>query len=181
MAFEFKITNTLTPYDLSHFGPLIKGRVALVNSSNANDGIKGVFILDTGASSSAIDQSVADDLGLKPVRTIPGHGMAGQSEIQCYSVKIFIPAQPLLVSLPAGAVAALGIPQEVGSIKGLHQGHESVLGTPPDRIIGLLGRSFMQFTKTTYDGLTGKITIEVDQAMRDPKFDGPLPATLPQF
>jgi hypothetical protein len=55
----------------------------------------------------------------------------------------------------------------------LHQGHEAVLGKLPGRIIGLLGRSFLHWTRTTYDGLAGTVTIEVDEAMRHPTMDGP--------
>lgn len=174
MAFEFRITSNLAPGDLTKFGPLIKGRVALHTSKSPNDGVGGVFILDTGASGSSIDQSVADELGLKPTRTTTGHGLGGETEIKCYRVMIFIPAVPLLMKdFPPGALAVLGMPQEVGSVAGLHEGHEATLGKPPSRLIGLLGRSFLQFTRTTYDGLTGTITIEADQTMRDPRLDGP--------
>jgi Aspartyl protease len=172
MAFEFKITANLTPADLTKFGPLIKGRVALPTSKSPNDGVGGFFILDTGASGSSIDESVAKELGLKPTRTMMGHGLGGDSEINCYRVMIFIPAVPLLMKdFPPGALAVLGMPQEVGSVVNLHEGHEATLGKPPGRLIGLLGRSFLQFTRTTYDGLTGTITIEADQSMRDPKLD----------
>jgi hypothetical protein len=173
MAYEFRITNALAPGDLTKFGPLIKGRVALPTSKSPNDGVGGFFILDTGASGSSIDQSVADELGLKPTRTTTGHGLGGETEIKCYLVMLFIPAEPLLMKLAPGALAVLGMPQEVGSVVNLHEGHEATLGKLPGRLIGLLGRSFLQFTKTTYDGLTGTITIEADQTMRDPKLDGP--------
>jgi predicted aspartyl protease len=173
MAFEFKITNTLAPGDLANFGPLIKGRVALPTSRSPNDGVGGFFLLDTGSSGTSIDQSVADELGLKPTRTITGHGLGGESEVKVYSVMIFIPAEPLLLKLASGALTSLGMPQDVGSVVNLHQGHEATLGKPPGRLIGLLGRSFLQFTKTTYDGLTGTITVEADETMRNPKLDGP--------
>jgi hypothetical protein len=173
MAFEFRITSTLAPGDLTKFGPLIKGHVALPTSQSPDDGVGGFFVLDTGSSGSAIDQSVANELGLKPTGTVTGHGLAGESEIKVYSVKLFIPAEPLLMKLPPGRTAFLGMPQSVGSVVNLHQGHEATLGKLPGRLIGLLGRSFLQFTRTTYDGLTGKITVETDEAMRNPKLDGP--------
>jgi hypothetical protein len=172
MAFEFKITATLAG-DLMKFGPLIPGRVALPASQSTRDGVGGLFLLDTGAGHSAIDESVATELGLKPARVIHGHGLSGETEVNCYSVKLFIPAEPLRMALQPGQTAFMGIPQDVGGVVNLHQGHEAVLGKLPGRIIGLLGRSFLHWTKTTYDGLAGTVTIEVDEAMRHPTMDGP--------
>jgi hypothetical protein len=166
MAFEFKITVNVLPDVLAKFGPLIPGRVALPTSQSPKDGVEGFFLLDTGASQFSIDQSVADDLKLTSTRTITSHGLGGAVEVKCYQVMIFIPAKPIANFLPQ-VTAMLGFPTEVGSLS-LHSYHEG-LGNLPGRMIGVIGRSLLQFTKTVYDGITGTITIETDQAMRNPK------------
>jgi Aspartyl protease len=167
MAFEFKITVNIPPDVLAKLGPLIPGRVALPTSQNPKDGIEGFFLLDTGASQFSIDQSVADDLKLTSTRTVTSHGLGGAVDVKCYQVMIFIPAKPLGGNFPAQATAMLGFPTEVGSLN-LHRYHEG-LGNMPGRMIGVIGRSLLQFTKTVYDGVTGTITIETDPAMRYPK------------
>jgi hypothetical protein len=167
MAFEFKITASVAPADLAKFGPLIPARVALPASRNAKDGVGGFLLVDTGASNCSIDESVADELGLKASRTVISHGLGGAVEMNRYLVMLFIPAKPVLGNVPHGALAMLGFLQEVGSL-GLHRYHQS-LGNLPGKIIGVLGRNILQFTRTTYDGLTGTITIEADEAMRRPK------------
>jgi hypothetical protein len=87
--------------------------------------------------------------------------------MKTYQAMIFIPAKRLLGDFPPGAQTILGFPQEVGSLS-LHRYHEG-LGGLPGRVIGVLGRNILQFTRTTYDGLAGTITIETDEAMRQPK------------
>lgn len=161
MAFDYKITATVTPDDLAKFGPLVPGRIALPSSRNPKDGIEGFLLVDTGASNCSIDQSVADELGLTSTRTVVSHGLGGAVPTKCYQVMIFIPAKPL-GNYPPQAIAVLGFPQEVGSVS-LHKYHEG-LGKSPGRIIGVLGRNLLQFTRTTYEGLSGTITVEADAA-----------------
>jgi Aspartyl protease len=161
MAFDYKITTTVTPDDLTTFGPLVPGRVALPTSRNTKDGIEGLFLIDTGATNFSIDQSVADDLGLTPSRTVVSHGLGGAVPTKCYQVMVFIPAKPI-GNHPPQATAMLGFPQEVGSVS-LHKYHEG-LGKSPGRVIGVLGRNLLQFTRMTYEGLAGTFTIEADGA-----------------
>ena len=80
---------------------------------------------------------------------------------------LFIPAKPLGGDYPPQAVAMLGFVQEVGtvSLNRYHEGLENI----PGRVLGALGRNILRFTKTTYDAMTGTITIETDEAMRHPK------------
>jgi hypothetical protein len=110
MAFEFKITATVTPGNLAKFGPLIPGRVASPTSQNPKDGIEGVILIDTGASDCSIDQSVADELGLKSIRTITSHDLGGAVDVKRYLAMIFVPAKPLLGNYGPKAIAMLGLP-----------------------------------------------------------------------
>ena len=57
----------------------------------------------------------------------------------------------------------------MGSTVGLNKANEALFGKLPGRLIGVIGRSFLRWTRTTYDGLTGTITIETDEAMRHPQ------------
>jgi Aspartyl protease len=161
MAFDYKITATVAPDDLATFGPLVPGRVALPTSRNPKDGIEGLFLIDTGATNFSIDQSVADDLGLTSSRTVVSHGLGGAVPTKCYQVMVFIPAKPI-GNYPPQATAMLGFPQEVGSVS-LRKYHEG-LGKSPGRIIGVLGRNLLQFTRMTYEGLAGTVTVEADGA-----------------
>jgi hypothetical protein len=167
MAYEYKITAAFSPDDMMRFGPLIKGRVALPTSRNPKDGIEGFFLIDTGASNCFIDQSVADDLGITSRGMVTSHGLGGSVDVPHHQVMLFIPAKPLGGNYPAQAVAMLGFVQEVGtvSLNRYHEGLENI----PGRVLGALGRNILRFTKTTYDGMTGTITIETDEAMRHPK------------
>jgi Aspartyl protease len=167
MAFENRITVNIPPDELAKFGPLIPGRVALPTSQHPNDGINGFFLLDTGASQFSIDQTVADELGLTSGRTVTSHGLGGAVPTKTYQVKIYIPAKPLGSQYPPNAVSVLAFQTEVGSLD-IHRYHEG-LGNLQKRIIGVIGRTLLQFTRTLYDGLTGTIIIETDSAMRNPK------------
>jgi hypothetical protein len=167
MAFEFRITATFAPDDMMRFGPLIKGRVALPTSKDPKDGIEGFFLIDTGASNCFIDQSVASDLGITSLGPVTSHGLGGAVEVQRHKVMIFIPAKPLKGNLPPQALAMLGFVQEVGTvdINTHHEGLENI----PGRVLGALGRNILRFTRSVYDGTTGTITIETDEAMRQPR------------
>ena len=168
MAFEFRITASQSPSDLAKFGPLIPGRVGPPTSQNPKEGIEGLILIDTGSSNCSIDQSVADELGLESIRTVTSHGRGGAVDVKHYHAMIFIPTKPILGNHPPNAITMLGFPQEVGSVS-LHRYHEG-LENLPGRIIGMLGRNLLQFTRMTYDGITGTIAIETDQAMpRRPK------------
>ena len=167
MAFEFRITATFAPDDMMRFGPLIKGRVALPTSKDPKDGIEGYFLIDTGASNCFIDQSVAADLGITSLGPVTSHGLGGAVEVQRHKVMLFIPAKPLKGNLPPQALAMLGFVQEVGTvdINTHHEGLENI----PGRVLGALGRNILRFTRSVYDGTTGTITIETDEAMRLPR------------
>jgi hypothetical protein len=167
MAFEFKITAAVAPDDMARFGPLIPGRVALPTSRNPKDGIEGYFLIDTGASNCFVDQSVADELGITSRGKVTSHGLGGAVEVERHKVMILIPAKPLGGNYPPQATAMLMFAQEVGtvSLNRYQEGLENI----PGRVLGALGRNILQFTRTVYDGMTGTITIETDEAMRHPK------------
>ena len=167
MAFEYKITAKFAPNDLARFGPLIPGRVALPTSQNPTDGIGGFFLIDTGASNCFIDQSVADELGIRSRGMVTSHGLGGSVDVPRHQVTLFIPAKPLGGNYPPQAVAMLGFVQEVGTVS-LNRHHEG-LENIPGRVLGALGRNILQFTRTVYDGMAGTTTIEIDEAIQRPK------------
>jgi hypothetical protein len=65
----------------------------------------------------------------------------------------------------------IGIPVPVHGFVGLQESFESQ-GVKPSNglpVIGILGRTFLQFTKFTYDGLLGNLVIEIDESVQYPK------------
>src|SRR5207249_3732544 len=97
----------------------------------------GNALIDTGATITAVDNSIVQQLGIKPtgVRSV---GTAGGTSQQ--------PVYPILIKLPAHNIA-----MQVGSATGATLGQ---LG-----IIALLGRDFLQNTLLIYDGPRGIILL----------------------
>lgn len=143
--------------------------VLLYPSRKTQRGVEGLFLIDTGSSDFVIDESVANELGLLPTRTTTAHGLGGHTDVRCYFVSLFIPAVPLMMTLKPGQNAQMRLEREVGSTVGLHAANEAQLGKLPGRLIGVIGRSFLRWTRTTCDFLTGTITIETDEVMRHPQ------------
>jgi len=64
----------------------------------------------------------------------------------------------------------MAIPIRVHGIAGLQESFESQ-GIKPTNgmpVIGILGRTFLQFAKSTYDGLAGNVMIEIDESVQYP-------------
>ena len=61
---------------------------------------------------------------------------------------------------------AIGGKTEAISLPGLRVGYDTYGLTSPEghqvRIIGVLGRDFLQFTRFTYDGLNGNWEMDID-------------------
>lgn len=132
--------------------------------------IEGFLLLDTGAATIMIDSDVAKQLGLEPIgKTSEVHGIKGYESIDHYNARLLLPVIPLHGSTPmTPGPVKIGIPTEAWESTGmmanyLKWGYESKPGVPL-KVIGVLGRIFLQFTTMTFNGMTGSVEIFIDKS-----------------
>ncbi|MCI4347277.1 MAG: retroviral-like aspartic protease family protein, partial [Thermoplasmata archaeon] len=99
--------------------------------------VTGVALIDTGATFSAIDQGVAERLGLNPIGVAKTGTASGRRDAPVYAVKFSIHGAMIIV--------------EDGHVLGV-----DLEGTG---MVALLGRSFLQNTLFIYDGIGSEFTI----------------------
>lgn len=66
-----------------------------------------------------------------------------------------------MISIPIDVYGFVGLQESFES-----QGIRTTNGLP---VIRILGRTFLQFTKFTYDGLSGNVVIEIDESVLHPQ------------
>ncbi len=175
----FRIRHTLDSQALlRQVGPMIpafwgKDRGASI-TVRTSDLVSGNMLLDTGAGHIAIDESVAKQLGLQARQErVDVHGLGGKHSVPMYDAVLALPVEAVRPdpSPPPGAVFMIRIPIEVHGIAGMRENYDSQSIKPANGlpIIGILGRIFLQFTKFTYDGLSGSLNIEIDESIRHPQ------------
>ena len=136
--------------------------------------IQGHVILDTAQPHIAIDEQIAQELKLKPTgKTKEVYGPSQAESVNYYLAQLMLPVVPVGQENTINSKFALGIPVEAWAIPTLqlsHTGYKDEGGTTL-KIIGILGRIFLQFTTFTYNGLTGKVEIHIDYSAMFPKKD----------
>jgi predicted aspartyl protease len=102
--------------------------------------LSGNGLLDTGASTTCIDDEIARQMGL-PAIDVVTMASASHSSIQqnVYSIQMQIVGSPIMVQVPRAIGASLRT-----------QG-----------IIALIGRDYLQHCTLHYNGLTGAITLSI--------------------
>lgn len=141
--------------------------------------IEGHILLDTCQPHIAIDEKIAAELKLKPTGKTQEMYGAKEGEVYAvpyYSAQLMLPVEPIGKNNVARGTLpkyALGIPVEAWAISTLHHSYRDLKDKngAPLKIIGILGRIFLQFTNINYNGLTGKVEIYIDQSARYPKKD----------
>ncbi len=126
---------------LVQFGPTIRVFVGHLKSAGSSDSVPDEFVhalIDTGATESCIDISLAQKLELPAVDKITISGVGGANTHNVYMAQIHIPQ---LNFTQYGKFAGV---QLVG---GGQQHH------------ALLGRTFLQGTIMIYDGIRGQVTV----------------------
>jgi hypothetical protein len=137
---------------------------------------EGYLLLDTGAAHISIDTDVARELSIMPMgNKTTVHGFGGGGETEHYLANLILPVQPMKDGEPIGGVFGFRSPVEAWAGKDmranhLNWGYKTPSGTPL-HVIGILGRIFLQFTRVTYDGLTGEVEIYIDKSIMSPKKD----------
>src|SRR6266702_4101399 len=133
--------------------------------------VEGCMLLDTGAAHIGIDIDVAKELGLEVMgQTKEVHGIKGYESVDHYLARLLLPIIPIqngrgLTPNPV----QIGVPVEAWGLDGimnkyLSWGYKTQSGAPL-KVIGILGRIFLQFTTVTYKGLTGEMAITIDKSV----------------
>jgi hypothetical protein len=179
MSSVFRLRHTTDQKTLRSVGPIIPG---IVGTASIIDGVvtivsndrfvRGNLLLDTGAANSAIDESLAEQLQLPSQSdTVDVHGVGGKHALTTYAATFGLEVEVLcstqLTTKPVGSLLSFAIPCYAQGLPGLTASFkkeqlEAENGLP---IIGIIGRSFLQFTKTLYDGLAGELTVEIDESV----------------
>jgi hypothetical protein len=132
--------------------------------------IGGHLLLDTGAAHIGIDSDVAIQLGMRGLNKATSvHGIKGYETMNHHMARLLLPVIPLRNNQPLASVpVAIGFAIEAWEITGIMAKHEKlgceVQPGVPLKVIGVLGRIFLQFAKLTYNGLTGAVDIHIDKA-----------------
>ena len=130
--------------------------------------IAGYLLFDTGARHIAIDRQIAEDLQLPKLEKTIVHGFTSEEEVDQYEALLILPIIPL-IPVEAQAIS-FPIICQTSNIQKHHAEYTTPEGKPLN-VIGVLGRTFMQFTKIYYDGLTGSVEIYLDRSGMYPKAD----------
>lgn len=135
---------------LHHIGPVISVEVSM-HADFANDfarmgriipePICGLALIDTGASSSAVDESVCEKMGLPITGKIKMGHVAGWAERYCYPIKIAFPGTSIPTMSNYNVVSSVLTSE----------------GEPP--VILLLGRDILAKMRFVYNGIAGRIEL----------------------
>ena len=137
--------------------PTVQGNLLKALGKSVPNPVAGHMLIDTGAAKTCIAEDVAIELGLKPIGKARTFGAHGQGEANKYvahfSFSIKNKSSNLLIEREMITAA---IPQlnEAYSVFSVRDGEDD-----PVRLIGLLGRDFLQHTKLVYDGIRGSYSI----------------------
>jgi len=143
-------------------------------NSKAKSRIDGNILLDTGAGMTSIDKAVADILELRPQsEKWQIHGLGGKQFASLYTATLFLQVETTkeIQTTPAGSSVTVGFTLPVHGIADIQNNHEAYKLRPANGlpVIGILGRSFLQFTKLMYDGVSGNVVIEIDESIQHPR------------
>jgi len=102
--------------------------------------VSGLALVDTGASTTCIDDSLARGLGL-PVIDVVQMTSASHADTQAnvYPIEMEIVGSPIKVNVPRALGANL----------------------TPQGIVALIGRDYLQHCTLFYNGVTGQITLSI--------------------
>ncbi len=137
-----------TPDALAALGPTINVQVGFDPDYKPALGVYPALpqdqypaIVDTGATESCIDVSLASALRLNPVNRLWMSGIGGAIEVNTYLVQVVVPSLSFVL---------------YGEFAGVH------LLAGGQAHLALLGREFLRHHRLVYDGRTGIVTLESD-------------------
>jgi len=134
---------------LERVGPLIPGSWSR-HDDELGRRMPGEFLIDTGAYGAMIDLDVAMTLQLAVRGTREIHGIHGYGSLQQYLAKLILPAKDANGKdcLFDQVMECVGVP----SLMEKNREHDA-------RVIGILGRIFLQSAHLEVDGSAGRITL----------------------
>lgn len=145
----------MTVDDLRTYGPLIPAWWMPPDHGASTQRAEGSVLLDTGASGMMIDESLAQQLKLPICGEQEMDGVHGRGKLRKYVAKLILP-----VVDGSGAAFAFGVPAECTGAPHMAERHRERGKT----VVGVLGRNFLQFCALSIDGLSGEISIDIDQS-----------------
>ncbi|MGZ5481419.1 MAG: hypothetical protein ACXWID_05495 [Pyrinomonadaceae bacterium] len=137
----------------------------------------GYLLLDTGAAHVSIDTDVARELNIMPMvrKKTEVHGFGGSSDIHHYLANLILPVVPMRNGVAISGTFGFRSPVEAWAGKDLRANHRKWGYLTPDgkplEVIGIIGRIVLQFTRFTYNGLTGEVEIYIDKKIMSPQRD----------
>ena len=145
----YRITVEQAPESLKLTGPLVPGSWSR-HDDELGRRMPGEFLIDTGAYGAMIDLDVAMSLQLAVRGTREIHGIHGYGSLQQYLVKLILPAKDTGGNdcLFEQVMECVG----VSSLLEKNREHDA-------RVIGILGRVFLQSAHLEVDGCAGRITL----------------------
>lgn len=156
-----QISLQMSAKDLLDFGPLVPAFLVRTSSNIEVKALQGNLILDTGADGMVIDEEVAEDLGLQVLSNSAGvHGIHGWQSSKKYLAKVGLP-----VVDSSGFKFDLGMPLECTGMPDLRKR----LKEKGANVFGMIGRNFLQFCALSIDGMTGKVSIRIDEEILKPR------------
>jgi len=173
MSAIFRITLSLNSQDrLREVGPVIPASWA-ATPNNWQTQVRGNVLLDTGASHLCIDAAVARELGIAEAGKEDVDGLGGKRSLSTCDATLLLEVVPLVAmpNVKQGSQVSIGFPLRVQVVEGLKRSYQDRGIVTPNGlpVIGILGRTILQFTTFTYEGLSGRIVIDIDETIRHPR------------
>ncbi|HEX6176200.1 MAG TPA: hypothetical protein VF089_19495 [Candidatus Binatia bacterium] len=149
---RYTISINLAPERLLYAGPLIPGAWRHPRDQEEAGSVGGEILVDTGAFGAMIDVDAVGRLRLPIFGTKEIHGIHGYGSVSCYQAKLVLPAKD-----PMGEdckfikiIECIGVP----SLTEKNREHGV-------KVIGIIGRQFLQDVHLEIDGATGKLKLLV--------------------
>ena len=171
------VTDYNSAATLARLGPLVKASwsvpPALAGHLRAAgrpvpEAIHGFLLVDTGASETCMALDVAHDLGLTPVRIMKTYGAGGLHENQVFEAQLGMENKDSF-----GNVVQIEAIRQVAGIPELGRYLDGFKLTTsddhPKRVVGLLGREFLQHATLVYRGNRGIVELILDPDSFRPK------------
>ena len=176
---DFKIVLEVGQDYLRRTGPMVPAKWAVTPEREAQlkmlggtipKPVSGVLLLDTGAGHSTIDREIVTQLKLQKLGKTEAFGLGGTAEYEQYEALLVLPVIPITNPQPNPVAIAFPVRCPETTLKEDHLKHGyTTLDGKQLHVIGILGRSFLQFTKIYYDGVNGTVEMYIDKSASDAK------------
>lgn len=160
-----------SPGTLQRTGPLVHATLLapdplrqqrLKETSGLQTELRGLLLLDTGASETCISVEAAGELGLPQIDSRSISGVSGIKEHPVFLVEIRVD-----LHYPSGGVFTMNRAQPATGVIDLEASLRSIGLTThdqwPARLVGLLGRDFLRHIVLIYDGNSARVRLVLNR------------------